>query len=171
MNTPNKLTIARIIATPVFMATMLIDFPFHYLVSMILFIVASLTDMIDGTIARKMGSVSKFGAKLDTVSDFVFMLVYIIKIVPILCIPIWLWVWIIIIALTKLFNIIFVFIRKKQLISIHSMLNKITGFALFILPLTLIFVEITYSVLAICVLATIAVIQEVYFMVKGQEIL
>ena len=127
--------------------------------------------MIDGTIARKMGSVSKFGAKLDTVSDFVFMLVCIIKIVPILCIPIWLWVWIIIIALTKLFNIIFVFIRKKKLISIHSMLNKITGFALFILPLTLIFVEITYSVLAICVLATIAVIQEVYFMVKGQEIL
>lgn len=48
MNTPNKLTVGRMIATPIFMATMLIDFPFHYAVSLVLFIVASLTDMIDG---------------------------------------------------------------------------------------------------------------------------
>ena len=53
MNTPNKLTLARMIATPVFMATMLIEFPYHYLVSMVIFALASLTDMIDGKMARK----------------------------------------------------------------------------------------------------------------------
>ena len=52
MNTPNKLTVARIIATPVFVAAMLIDFPYHYAVSLILFIGASLTDMFDGKMAR-----------------------------------------------------------------------------------------------------------------------
>ncbi len=69
MNTPNKLTIARIIATPVFMATMLIDFPYHYTVSLILFIAASLTDMIDGKMARKYNLVTSFGKFLDPLAD------------------------------------------------------------------------------------------------------
>ena len=69
MNTPNKLTIARIIATPVFMATMLIEFPYHYTVSLVLFILASLTDMIDGKMARKYNLVTSFGKFLDPLAD------------------------------------------------------------------------------------------------------
>ena len=137
----------------------------------ILYLFCGLTDMIDGTIARKAGAVGKFGAKLDTVADFVFMLVCWVKILPLIHIPLWLWVWIIIIALIKIFNIVFVFVHKKKLISIHSVLNKITGFALFILPLSLTFIKSTYTVATICVLATIAVMQEVYFIAKGREVL
>ena len=137
----------------------------------ILYLFCGLTDMIDGAIARKTGAVSKFGARLDTVADFVFMFVCSIKILPIMHIPAWLWVWIIIVALIKIFNIALVFIQKKKLLSIHSVLNKTTGFALFLLPLSLAFVETTYSVATICVLATIAVMQEVYFIAKGQEVL
>lgn len=69
MNTPNKLTIARMIATPVFMATMIFDFPYHYLVSLILFIAASLTDMIDGKMARKYNLITDFGKFLDPLAD------------------------------------------------------------------------------------------------------
>ena len=69
MNTPNKLTLGRMIATPVFMATMLIKFPFHYLVSLIIFIAASLTDMIDGKMARKYNLVTDFGKFLDPLAD------------------------------------------------------------------------------------------------------
>ena len=127
--------------------------------------------MIDGAIARKMRAVSKFGAKLDTVADFIFVLVCGIKILPLLHIPVWLWVWIIIVALIKILNIALAFIRKKKLISMHSVLNKITGLALFLLPLLLTFVEVTYSVAIICVLATVAAIQEVYLITKGQEVL
>ncbi len=137
----------------------------------ILYLFCGLTDMIDGAIARKTGSISKFGARLDTVSDFVFMFVCSIKILPVMHLPLWLWGWIALIALTKIFNITLVFIRKKKLISIHSVLNKITGFTLFLLPLSLTFAPTTYSVATICILATIAVIQEVYFIAKGQEVL
>ena len=90
---------------------------------------------------------------------------------PRLHIPAWLWVWIIIVALVKILNIALVFICKKKLISIHSVLNKITGFVLFLLPLTPAFIEPTYSVATICALATVAVIQEVYFIAKGQDVL
>lgn len=69
MNTPNKLTVGRIIATPVFMATMLIPFKGHYLISLILFILASLTDMIDGKMARKHNLVTDFGKFLDPLAD------------------------------------------------------------------------------------------------------
>ncbi|MBP3627015.1 MAG: CDP-alcohol phosphatidyltransferase family protein, partial [Clostridia bacterium] len=102
----------------------------------ILYLFCGLTDMIDGAIARKTGSVSKFGARLDTASDFVFMFVCVVKMLPIIPMPVWLWVWITLIALIKIFNITLVFIRKKKLISIHSVLNKITGFALFFFPLS-----------------------------------
>ena len=69
MNTPNKLTVGRMIATPIFMATMLINFPYHYLVSLVLFIAASLTDMIDGKMARKYNLVTDFGKFLDPLAD------------------------------------------------------------------------------------------------------
>ena len=137
----------------------------------ITYLLCGFSDMIDGAISRRMGAVSKLGARLDTVADFVFMFACSLKILPIMNIPIWLWVWIIIVALIKIFNITLIFIRKKRLISIHSVLNKITGFALFLLPLSLTFIETTYSVAAICASATIAVMQEVYFVAKGQEVL
>ena len=137
----------------------------------VLYLFCGLSDMIDGTVARRMGSASEFGARLDTVSDFVFMLVCAVKILPVLRLPLWLWVWTLLIALAKILNIALVFIAKKKLISIHSVLNKIMGLALFLLPLTLTFIEPTYSVLAICALATVAVLQEVYFAKKGREIL
>ena len=69
MNTPNKLTIARIIATPLFMAALMIEFPYHYTVALVLFIAASLTDMIDGNLARKYNLVTDFGKFLDPLAD------------------------------------------------------------------------------------------------------
>jgi CDP-diacylglycerol--glycerol-3-phosphate 3-phosphatidyltransferase len=137
----------------------------------ILYLFCGLTDMIDGTIARKTGAVSKFGAGLDTAADFVFMFVCCVKILPLLHLPVWLWVWITLIALVKIMNIALVLIHRKKIISIHSALNKITGFALFLFPLTLTFATTTYTVAAICVPASIAAIQEVYFIAKGQEVL
>ncbi len=70
MNTPNKLTVARMIATPIFMAVMLIEaIPFRFLISLVLFSLASLTDMIDGKMARKYNLVTDFGKFLDPLAD------------------------------------------------------------------------------------------------------
>ena len=160
----NIITLGRIIFS---LALVFISFTSIWFYIFYLF--CGLSDMIDGVIARKTGAESKFGAKLDTVSDFVFMLVCGVKILPRVCIPVWLWVWMILIALVKMFNILLVFIRNRKLISIHSVLNKITGFVLFVLPLTLTFIEPTYSFATVSLLATIASIQEVYFVLKGRE--
>ena len=69
MNLPNELTVLRIILTPVFMLTLVWEFPFHYLVSMLIFIGAALTDLFDGKIARKRGLITDFGKFLDPLAD------------------------------------------------------------------------------------------------------
>ena len=60
MNLPNKLTLTRVIMTPLFMAAMLIDFKFHYIVALALFALASFTDYLDGMLARKHHIVTNF---------------------------------------------------------------------------------------------------------------
>ena len=69
MNTPNKLTVARMIATPFFMAALIIDFPHHYLVALLLFAAASITDLVDGKMARKYNLITDFGKFLDPLAD------------------------------------------------------------------------------------------------------
>lgn len=69
MNTPNKLTLARMIATPIFMLTMLFAFPFRYVAALVLFVLASLTDLIDGKLARKYNLITDFGKFLDPLAD------------------------------------------------------------------------------------------------------
>ena len=66
MNLPNKLTIARIIAVPFFMAAYIAGW---YVPALIIFIAASLTDMLDGKIARKYGLVTNFGKIMDPLAD------------------------------------------------------------------------------------------------------
>lgn len=69
MNLPNKLTVLRIVMAPVFLALLVIDFPLHHLLALFFFIAASLTDLIDGKIARKYGLVTDFGKFLDPLAD------------------------------------------------------------------------------------------------------
>lgn len=69
MNLPNKLTIVRIILAPLFLVLLVINFPHHYLAAMIVFIVASLTDMLDGKIARKYNLITNFGKFMDPLAD------------------------------------------------------------------------------------------------------
>ena len=118
------------------------------------------TDMIDGPIARKTHSVTEFGSKLDSVADLIFVVVAFVKLLSVISLPNWLWVWITIIALIKVTNIVFGWISVKRLVIEHMLMNKITGFVLFLLPLTLSFIELKYSAVVVCSVATISAIQE-----------
>ena len=74
MNLPNKLTVGRIVLVPLFVATLLIDFPFNNVVALIIFIAASLTDLFDGKIARKRNLVTDFGKFADPLADKILVL-------------------------------------------------------------------------------------------------
>ena len=132
------------------------------------YLAAGFTDMIDGTIARKLGTDGEFGEKLDTMADIVFVAATAYKILPVMEMPNSIWIWIGVIALIKIINIISGLVVAKQFVSVHTVANKITGLLMFVLPLTIEVVELRYSALSVCVVATFAAIQEGHFIRTGK---
>jgi len=132
-----------------------------------LFITAGFTDMIDGTVARKMGTESEFGSKLDTVADIIFVVICAIRILPILDLENWMLIWAGIIAIIKIVNIILGFVVEKRFVAVHSLMNKIAGGLLFALPLTVRVIDLRYFAAIVCVTATFAAIQEGHYIRIG----
>lgn len=74
MNLPNKLTMLRVFLIPFFLLFVYFSFPFHYMLALIVFTVASITDALDGKIARERNLVTNFGKFLDPLADKVLVL-------------------------------------------------------------------------------------------------
>ncbi len=74
MNLPNKLTVGRIIFVPLFVAALLIPFPLHNIAALLIFIAASITDLLDGKIARKHNLITDFGKFADPLADKILVL-------------------------------------------------------------------------------------------------
>ncbi len=74
MNLPNKLTLLRVFLIPFFLVCMYVRFPFHYLAALAIFSAASITDALDGKIARSRNLVTNFGKFLDPLADKVLVL-------------------------------------------------------------------------------------------------
>ena len=135
-----------------------------------LYIAAGVSDMIDGTVARKTGTVSEFGSKLDTAADFVLVVVCFIKLIPVIHVPIWLMVWIIVIAVIKVVNLTSGYVMQKKIVALHTLMNKVTGILLFIIPLTSAFIDLKYSGAVVSAVATFAAIQEGHLIRTKAEI-
>ncbi len=133
-----------------------------------LYIAAGASDMIDGAVARKTGSVSEFGSKLDTIADIVFAAVCLTKLLPVLDIPAWIYIWISVIAFIKAANIATGYIRQKEFVAVHSVINKVTGGLLFAFPLTLTFFDLEYSAAFVCIIATAAAVYEGHLIRGGR---
>ena len=69
MNTANKLTMLRVILIPVFLVLLYLPIPFHMAFALVIFILASVTDFIDGYIARHYNQVTDFGKFMDPLAD------------------------------------------------------------------------------------------------------
>ena len=126
------------------------------------YLLCGFTDMVDGTIARKTNSVTSFGSHLDSVADLIFLTAASIKLLPAISVPVWLWFSILIVFLIKLAAVIWKYILVQQLLPDHTFMNKLTGFLLFLLPLSLPFVEVKYSAGIVCAVAFLSAIHELY---------
>lgn len=70
LNTPNKLTVARIIITPIYLALILwTSLPHRFLIATLVYSLAAVTDAIDGKLARKNNQITNFGKLLDPIAD------------------------------------------------------------------------------------------------------
>jgi CDP-diacylglycerol--glycerol-3-phosphate 3-phosphatidyltransferase len=81
VNLPNALSLSRVAVIPVLMALLIVRFPGHDQIAAALFIVFSLTDTLDGLLARRRGLVSDFGKFADTLADKLFVLAVLLMLV------------------------------------------------------------------------------------------
>ena len=160
----NILTCCRI-----FGSILLLFFPAFSIEFYITYLLCGFSDMADGTIARKTNSTSKFGSQLDTIADLIFTVVSMLKLLPEISIPWWLWIWGGMIAVIKISNIIWGYVFQKKFISIHTIMNKVTGLLLFLLPLTISFVELTYTAIVVCSIATFSAIHESFCVITDSN--
>ena len=155
---PNILSASRIVLCPPLLMVDAMTLPFW-----VLYLIAGLTDIFDGFLARRWGVESKFGAKLDSLADFVFVLAIGYKLFPWLKLPAILWMMIGLIALVKASNAFSVYLVKQRIEFLHTKANKLTGFLLFIGMMTIgqsYFIPVAWGVACI---ALFAAIQEGHF--------
>ena len=162
----NIITSCRVLCSMLLLFFSMTSIPFY-----VLYLICGLSDVLDGIVARKTNTVSSLGAKLDTFADFIFVAILLIKIWLEMEVPLWLWIWIVTIGGIKIVNVIGGYVFAKRFIVVHTILNKITGVLLFLLPLSLFGVDLNYSVMVVCVVATISAIQEGGYIIKGREII
>ena len=155
---PNLLSMSRIVLCLPLLIVDAMTIPFW-----VIYLIAGLTDMLDGFLARRWGVESKFGGRLDSLADFVFVIAVGYKLFPYLKLPTALWMMIGFIALVKIINAICSYVVKHRIEYLHTKANKVTGFLLFIGVMTIgqsYFVPVAWMISCI---ALFAAIQEGHF--------
>lgn len=120
----------------------------------VIYTVCGLSDGIDGTIARKMGTSSEFGARLDSVSDIAFYLVMFIKLMPVLweAMPLRIWYLVGIVLAVRLCAYAMAYLKYHTMAAIHTYINKVTGALVFLIPYMLLLpCEVTLCAITACV--------------------
>ena len=124
----------------------------------VLYVTAGTTDMLDGFLARRWGVESKFGDRLDSLADFVFVLAVGYKLFPWLKLPATLWMMIGLIAMVKMVNAICSYVVKRRIEYLHTKANKVTGFLLFVGMMTIgqsYFIPVAWMIACIALFAAI----------------
>src|SRR5215469_11079666 len=89
MNWANRLTLSRLLLTILFVAALSSSWPYARTTALIVFLLAGLTDFIDGEIARRYGTVTNFGKLMDPLVDKIMMAAAFISLVPLKAVPAW----------------------------------------------------------------------------------
>jgi len=114
--------------------------------------------MLDGFLARRWSVESQFGARLDSLADFVFVLTVGYKLFPCLKLPATLWMMIGLIALLKTANAVSSYVLNNRIEFLHTKANKLTGFFLFIGMMTIgqsYFVPVAWVIACVALFAAI----------------
>ena len=130
-NLPNCITFFRIIGT-----LCLLFMPACSTMFLLIYTLAGVTDVLDGWLARKTGTSSAWGAKLDSMADLLFYAVMFIKILPMLWMKLSVGTWytIGVILFLRVSAYTVAAIRYRQFGFLHTYLNKLTGLAVFAIP-------------------------------------
>lgn len=160
----SRITIPNIITSlRIFGALILIFLPYPEIAFLIVYTLCGTSDVLDGAIARLTSTQSEWGAKLDSVADLVFYAAMLFKIIPFLFGKMNSLVWFLaaVVILVRISAYITAAIKYRRFASLHTYLNKLTGFAVFCLPYLLVITDKYTLVCSIaCIVGFLASLEE-----------
>lgn len=126
--------------------------------------------MVDGYIARKTGTESKLGEKLDSVADLIIAAILMLVLFPLIHLTVPIIVWIVIIGIIRSVSMTVVFVKYKTFTILHTYGNKLTGLVLLIFPLTLAFIQADVLMYIICIVASLSAFEELLIHLASKEL-
>ena len=137
----------------------------------VIYTLAGISDILDGYFARKFDVVSEFGSRLDSISDYLYYIVMVFKIIPMLWAELPRKIWIAVISITIYRILVYIYAWKKYHLfaSLHTVLNKISGFGFFAMPYALKLSVITPLCIAVAVITATAVTEEFVIHLKSDH--
>lgn len=154
---PNILSTLRLLAVIPLLLLEPLRWPF-----MVVYVLAGLSDMLDGPIARKFNITSQFGAALDGIADLLFLFTVLFRLGPLIEFSNWLWIWIGIAIATKLLSSLIGYIRHKEVIFLHTYIGKFFMFNLFLFPVYYQFLEADFILIVLLCLVSVVITEEIY---------
>lgn len=156
---PNYITCLRILGTVLLLFTETLSMSFF-----LTYLFTGVTDAFDGFLARKLNAVTAFGSKLDSVSDLLFYTVLLAKIFPQMweTLPCTIWGVLALILLVRAAAYTVAFLKYRQFASIHTYMNKMTGFAIFVYPFFLISPVAVPAAFTVCAIGGLASLEELF---------
>ncbi len=151
----NCITGVRILLAPLMLLTKPLGIAFYAL-----YLICGMSDVLDGYIARRTGTVSSWGGKLDSIADLVMVCVMLIVMYPIIHSTVQIIVWIALIGVIRTVSVIIVLFKYKTFGITHTYGNKLAGLMLFIFPLLLAFVRQDILIAVVCGTATLSAVEE-----------
>lgn len=162
---PNMLTVLRIVSC--FLLVCLKSLSGVFLA---VYLACGLTDVLDGYLARKWQVTSSIGALLDSAADFIFVMVVMVKIVPVLVWEKWMLAAIAGIACIRGLTIVIGAIKYSTLTLLHTYSNKVTGGALFLFPLFIRYVEMDMVAGLLSILAAYSTLEELLIIISSRQL-
>jgi len=162
---PNYISFSRVIFSLILIFISPLSVAFYAI-----YIICGFSDILDGIIARKTGTTSVLGAKLDSMADMTMAGVLLFVLYPIINPTRVTLIWIILIGIIRLASMLVALKRYKTFASIHTYGNKITGIVLFIFPLLIPYIHTTMLMYIICVMASISAIEELIIQLTSSQL-
>ncbi|HEX2944430.1 MAG TPA: CDP-alcohol phosphatidyltransferase family protein [Clostridia bacterium] len=164
-NISNFITAIRIVLSPALLIVQPLSPAF-----MAVYIICGISDMADGIVARKTGTVSRFGARLDSVADLLMICVLLIVLLPFIKPPAGVIVWVAFVFIVRCASMFIVYIRFKTFAVLHTYGNKLTGAMLFLFPLSLPYVHTPVLMYIMCAAASISAVEETIIQSTSHEL-
>ena len=162
---PNLFTIARMLCAFALLLFRPLSFGF-----LLIYVIAGITDLLDGFLARRFHVESSFGARLDSAADFLLCAVLIFTFLPYYHWPLWIILWIAGIGFLRMLAALVCFFRFRTFAFLHTCSNKATGILLFLFPFLLWLFNLNITSILLCSVASLSALEELLLQIACESL-